>query len=1670
LNIQVRASVGLPAEHFLRRARRSPGAPAVVDGATTMTYAELDRRSGELAGLLRARGIGPECFVAVCLRRRVETVVALLAVWRCGAAYVPVDPDHPRDRVAWILRDTGAGLVLTERALADTVRAAGGEPLELDAAWSHRPTPADLRADHAAPDNAAYAIYTSGSTGRPKGVVVTHAGIANRIRWAVDRHGLGPHDRVLQKTALTFDAAGWEIFAPLVSGGTVVLAPDGAERDPAALVAAMARHGVTVLQVVPSLLRLLVEEDGWAGCADLRLLFSAGEALHAELCGRLLQRADVTVWNTYGPTECSIDATAQRYDPALRSGPVPIGTPLDNLWCVVLDENGALTPIGIPGELHVGGVGLARGYLGRPDLTAERFVPDPFGPEGSRLYRTGDRVRWSTAGRLEFLGRADDQVKINGVRIEIGEIEAALATHPELIAAAVTVFAGAAGAPRTVAYVVHRDAPVPVDRLRAHLRRTLPDAYLPATFVPLPALPLTTSGKVDRRALPAADLGSSTGRPPFVAPRSPAERTVAAVWSELLGVDRVGVDDDFFQLGGSSLLITRLAGRLRAHWHVDIPVREFYSSATVAAQARLIGTGAAEQEPVRPVPRDGTLPLSYAQQRLWFLDRMAPGGADWVTPTIVRLPADTTPSTVDAALRLLAERHEILRTRYAERDGSPFQVVHPAEPVELTVVDATRQSLAGRLAAEIGRGFDLVTVPVWRALLARLPGEEHLLLITVHHIASDGWSSALLAREVARACTAVRTVTPPAWPDLPVQYGDFAVWQRQRLAGAELARQVDHWRDRLAGLTPLELPADRPRPVHRDAAGAAVPVRLPAPLARAVVDLGRRHGGTPFMVLLTAFTTLLARYTGRWDVAVGTPVAGRVRPELDGVLGCFLNSLVLRSALHDAMSFAEALAVVRRTCLDAFAHSDVPFERLVEELQPERDTSRTPLFQVLFELVEEGATSAPVRAEDHDALLSRWTTARTDLTLYLHHEADGAISGALEFARTLFDAATVERLAEHFTALVEAVVAEPDRALSEVGFLGAAELAVVAPPPVGGVVTGDLALGEAFAARSRVAPDAIAVAGAGAPRTYGEINEWANRLAHLLRGHGVSAGDLVGVCLPRAAELMPALLGVLKSGAGYVPLDPAHPVDRLSFVLADTGVSVLVTTTELAPRLAAGFAGVVVLVDGDGTALIDELPGTDPAPVAGLDDVAYVIYTSGSTGRPKGVCVTHRNVLRLMAAGHGLYGFSPDDVWPLFHSYAFDVSVWEMWGALLYGGTLVMVPADVARAPSELLDLMLRHGVTVLNQTPSAFRGLVRLAADGDTRIDRLALRLVVFAGEKLELPDLAGWVARRGLDTPVLANMYGITETTVHSTFHRVVPEDLHPGAGNPIGVPLADLTLRLLDRAGLPVPIGVPGEIHVGGPGVARGYLSRPELTAARFVPDPCGVPGDRMYRSGDLARRLPDGRLQFLGRLDDQVKIRGYRVELGEIVAALHAVPGVADAVVVVREDVPGDRRLIAYLVAAAGSRPDVDELRSVLARRLPDYMVPAAFVAVDRIPLTANGKLDRRALPAPQQALRSERFLAPAGPVESRLAGIWAEVLDAERVGVTDDFFDAGGNSLLALRLSARIREAYGVDYPVRLVFENPTVRQAARRVEALLRADIESMAQQELIRQTAGRQG
>ncbi|GAA2347991.1 amino acid adenylation domain-containing protein [Streptomyces kunmingensis] len=1077
---------------------------------------------------------------------------------------------------------------------------------------------------------------------------------------------------------------------------------------------------------------------------------------------------------------------------------------------------------------------------------------------------------------------------------------------------------------------------------------------------------------------------------------------------------------------------------------------------------RLAGRRRARRSAIPRADRSAPLRLSYGQEQMWFLDRLDPDSTRYLVPLLVRLTGALDAGVLADAWQRLTDRHEILRTRYALHGEEPVQIVSARERAALPLEDLTHLPADERetrvraiVTGELFVPFDLERDLPVRARLIRLGDAEHVLAVVFHHIACDAWSTEVIGQELSALYTALVRGEEPRLPEVAVQYADFAAWQRAEMSGATLERHLDHWKEQLAGISPIELPTDRPRKAVRDAAGDTVAFSVPAELASRLREFAQERTATPFMVVLAAFQSLLARHTGSADVTVGTVVSGRGRPELQGMLGYGINTLALRGSWADGTSFGELVDATKDTVLGAFDHQGVPFAQLIDAVQPERDLSRNPLFDVALTMHGErtsafalpGIVAEPFRAEG-DA-------AKYDLDLQLRQDADGTLHGHLEYAVELFDRTTAERLTGQLVRLLDAATAAPDADLAHLSFLGDDEVRLLIR---GAAVTGEVTrtVHQVFEEQAARTPDAVAVHFAGEELTYAELDERANRVAHHLIGLGVGQETLVGVCLERGTDLLPALLGVLKAGGAYLPLDPSQPADRIGYMLQDAAAPVVVTERAHAGLFDGLHDGpvLVLVLDGDeGRAALAAAPATDPGARTDADSLIYVIYTSGSTGRPKGVGLTHANVRRLFTVTAHQTGFRGDDVWTLFHSYAFDFSVWEMWGALLHGGRLVVVPKDVARDPSAFLDLLVEQRVTVLNQTPSAFRALVAAAREGDPRTDRLALRTVVFGGEKLEVADLRPWADRLGLDAPTLVNMYGITETTVHVTHHRLDEDDLARGAVSPVGVPLDDLAVRILDAHGNLAPIGVPGEIHVAGRGVARGYLGRPALTAERFVPDPYGAPGDRLYRSGDVARRLADGSLEFLGRNDAQVKIRGFRVELGEINAALGAQDGVRDAVVLVRDDSqgspdspgsPGDKQLVAYVVPAEGAAPDTAGLRAALARELPEYMVPATFVTLDALPLTVNGKLDTKALPAPAARVAGTEYTAPRTGLEERTAAVWGEVLGHERVGVHDSFFDLGGHSLRAITLAGRLREA-GLDVSVRDLFEHRTVALLCERL-------------------------
>ncbi len=1634
---------------FEAQVARTPDAVAVETKDSRLTYAQLDHRANQLARYLLRRGVRPGDRVGLCVRRSLGMGVGLLGILKAGAAYVPLDPGYPRERLALMSQDCGAAVLLTEEPLRDLLSPDVAKVCldgDAEAIAREEDTPPEVPVW---PESPAYAIYTSGSTGRPKGALISHRALANHMAWLLSAFGLRPGDRILQKTPLSFDASVWECWAPLLVGGPLVLAPPEAHRDPAALVDCLVRQRITVLQVVPSLLRLLLEEPALSRATHLRWLFCGGEALATELAPRLRARLpQVRLVNLYGPTEVTIDATSALASGEETGATVPIGRPVANTRAYVLDGLGQPVPPGIPGELFLGGEGLAHGYLGQPALTAERFIPDAFsGTPGARLYRTGDRARWLRDGTLEYLGRMDAQVKVRGVRVEPGEVQAALTGHPRIREAVAVAREDGPGGKRLVAYVVPRAEPTPTSaELRAFLADRLPEYMVPSAWVVLPALPLLPNGKVDTRALPAPDLEQTAEE--HVPPRTFLEQVVADSWALLMGLSRVGANDHFFERGGHSLLATQVTSHLRAVLGVELPVRAVFEAPTVAQLAERLQSLREDargwQPPsLAPTPREAPPPLSFAQQRLWFIEQLAPGGFSYNVPLFARLTGPLDVAALEYSLGAIVQRHEALRTTFTEMDGQPVQRIAPelalTLPVEAleTLTEAERyRELQRRAELEAQRPFDLRRGPLIRAKLLRLAASEHVLLLVLHHIVCDGWSLGVLLRELEALYRAFCLGTRSSLPALPVQYADFAVWQRQWLRGEVLETQLAWWKEQLAGAPPvLELPTDRPRPPVQSFRGAFLMVPLPAALSAELRRVCLEERVTLFMALLAGFQALLSRYSGQPDIVIGSPIAGRNRQEVESLIGFFVNTLALRIRADGDASFRELLRRVRETCLGAYAHQEVPFEQLVEALKPTRDLSRSPLFQVMFAL-QNAPTAMELSGVSLEALDLQTGMAKFDLTL-LVRETEAGLVGFWEYNTALFDEETVARMAAHYARLLEAATARPELSLAKLPLLSEAERLQVL------VQWNDTrvdfpreacihALFEAQVART---PDAVALEHEGACLTYAQLNHRANQLAWHLRRLGVSIGTPVGLCAGRSLELVVAVVAILKAGGAYVPLDASYPSERLAFMAEDTGVPVLLVQPKLASRLPP-LAARVVRLEPSWDAFAHER-SDDPGVHVDPQSLAYVMYTSGSTGQPKGVCVPHRAVVRLVR-GSSFVEWGPGEVFLQLAPSSFDASTLELWGALLHGAKLVIF-SEHTPTLEELGRALVHHGITTLWLTSALFEQMM------STQPEALAHVRQLLAGGDVLSP---ARVRERLAAGALLVNGYGPTENTTFSTCHRMTrPEQV--GASVSIGQPIANSQAYVLDERMQPVPVGVEGELYVGGDGLAWGYLRRPELTAERFVPHPFSEePGARLYRTGDRARWLRDGRLEFLGRRDTQVKLRGFRIEPGEVEAALLRHPAVREAVVVAREDGPGGKRLVAYVVPRAAPAPTAAELRGTLQNTLPEYMVPSAFVTLEALPLTPNAKVDRKALPAPDLEGPREDFVPPRTAMEERVAAIWGPLLGLSRVGAKDHFFERGGHSLLATQVVSRLREALQVEVPVRTLFEAPTVAELAEHLESL----------------------
>ncbi len=1637
-------------EQLNEQARLTPQRTALVWDGGSLDYAELHQQANRLAHYLRDKGVGPDTCVAIAVERSPQLLVGLLAILKAGGAYVPLDVDYPAERLAYMLADCNAGLLLSHSNLlgklpqVDGVSAIALDQLHLDSWPSHAP------GLHLHGDNLAYVIYTSGSTGQPKGVGNTHAALAERLQWMQASYVLDDSDVLMQKAPISFDVSVWECFWPLVSGCKLVLAGPGEHRDPQRIAALVQAHGVTTLHFVPPLLQVFVQEPQAGACSSLRRLFSGGEALSAALRDRVLQvLPQVQLHNRYGPTETAINVTHWHCQ-ATDGERSPIGRPLGNVLCRVLDDELELTAPGVPGELYLGGAGLARGYLGRPGLTAERFVPRADG-NGERLYRSGDRARWQVqTAALEYLGRLDQQVKVRGFRVEPEEVQACLLAQAGVEQALVLIHKDAVGA-QLVGYYSGSAQP---DALLTVLAEQLPAYMVPAQLIPLAQMPLGPSGKVDRKALPAPVWQQRQ----HVEPQTELQQQVAAIWREVLNLPRVGLQDDFFALGGHSLLATQIVSRTRQACDVELPLKALFDASELGAFCaeitRIRAAGERNlQGAITRVDRRQAVPLSYSQQRMWFLWQMEPGSPAYNVGGMARLRGTLHVDAFERALQALVVRHETLRTTFPSIDGVPYQCVAEDSSLHLDwqdfsalPADARQQRLQQLADDQAHQPFDLERGPLLRACLVKAGEREHFFVLTLHHIVTEGWAMDIFARELGELYEAFVDDRESPLAPLPVQYLDYSVWQRQWLESGEGARQLAYWQARLGDEHPvLALPADRPRPAVQSHRGELYRFELDPALVARVHAFNSQRGLTLFMTMTATLAALLHRYSGQRDLRIGAPVANRIRPESEGLIGAFLNTQVLRCELDGQMSVAQLLEQVRQVAIEGQSHQDLPFDQLVEALQPPRSSAYNPLFQVMCN-VQRWAfqQSRQLAGMQVDYLVNDASATKFDLYLEVT-DLDGRLGCCLTYSRDLFDEPRIARMAEHWQQLLAGLLDNPQQRLCELPMLSSAEQQLLA-----GQLQGEqgLALDQTvhglFAAQAARTPHAGALTFAGRHMTYAELDQQANRLARALRERGVGPQVRVGLALERSLEMVVGLLAILKAGGAYVPLDPEYPLDRLRYMIEDSRIGLLLSQRALLQTLGQLPEGVARWSLEDDSA---SLSAYSDAPLDNLNlpqHQAYLIYTSGSTGKPKGVVVSHGEFAMHCQAVIDAFDMRSDDCELHFYSINFDAASERLWVPLLCGARVVL-RAQGQWGAEDICQLVREQQVSILGFTPSYGSQLAQyLAGQGE----QLPVRLVITGGEALTGEHLQR--IRQAFAPQQFFNAYGPTETVV-MPLACLAPQTLPADLGSvPIGRVIGSRTAYILDEDLALLPQGAIGELYVGGAGLAQGYHDRPGLSAERFVADPFGSEGGRLYRTGDLVRLGSDGLVEYVGRADQQVKIRGFRIELGEIESRLQAHADVDEAVVLAL-DLPGGKQLVGYLVcgqAAADSEAQGllrDAVKADARQHLPDYMVPAHLVLLDSLPLMGNGKLDRRALPLPDLEQARQQYQAPGNEVEAQLAQIWRDVLNVARVGVQDNFFELGGDSILSIQVVSRARQA-GLQFTPRDLFQHQTIQTLAAIVQ------------------------
>jgi amino acid adenylation domain-containing protein len=1670
---------------FEEKVEQHPDAIALVFQDQQISYRELNNRANQLANYLKSCGVKPEILVGICLERSIEMVVGLLSILKAGGAYVPLDPTYPKERLALILEDTQLSFLLTQRKLSDVLFQFENSIICLDTdADSIKRHSCENPTNELSPDNLAYIIYTSGSTGKPKGVQITHDNIWQYLRSINKVIQVQSNDIYLHTASFSFSSSVRQLILPLSRGSKIILASYEQIRNPLNLLTIIHHQGVTIFDTVQSVWRYALqaleslEQDSVRELlqSNLRLLIFSGGLLPCQLLKKIRNQltSQTNIVNVYGQTEtigvCAYPIPEQ-FDQ--EEGYVPVGYPFEHIQTYVLDAN--LQPVtqNEKGELYVEFSGLERGYLNRTELNSEQFISNPFNQESStKLYKTGDVARYLSNGALEVLGRLDHQVKIREMRIELGEIELTLEQHPNIRQTVAVTVDDLDNEKYIVAYIVPKlisddlNQTTFIREVKTFLKEKLPEYMQPSSFVILTSLPLTPNGKVDRQALPTPDITNIQLETEFEPPSNPTEEILANIWAKVLNISRVGINDNFFDLGGHSLLVTQVISRCRQAFLVEIPLLIFFEQPTIAelaliiAELKLQETDLLVSQTITPRNKSTNIKLSFAQQRLWILDQLDPNSALYNIQDAVQLIGELHVDVLQQALDAIAKRHEIIRTSYIAENGNPIQVINTPKSIELTTIDLLSYAETEReiqiqkiLQQESQRPFNLASDTMLRGCLLQLAPQKNILLLVIHHIAADAWSMGILWEELTQLYQAFLAGQDNPFPELPIQYADFTVWQRAWLSGEVLDQQLQYWKRQLANLNPvLELPTDFSRPLVQSYRGKSQSVPLPEKLSSSLQELGHREGVTLYMLLLAAFQTLLYRYTGQEDILVGSPIAGRNRTEVERLIGFFVNTIVLRTDLSGDPSFRQLLAKVCSTTLEAYSYQDLPFDKLVEELQPERSLAYNPIFQVMFSVEKSPILQREFAGSTARSLPIESKTVKFDLDITVMEDSVNELVVVWNYNTDLFNPSTIERMAGHFQTLLEGIVANPEQSISQLPLLTKSEQE-------------QLLLGwnhrpreytrecvqHLFEEQTDRTPEAVAILFGQQHLTYRELNSKANQLAHYLRSRGVAADQFVGISVERSLDMIVAILGVLKAGAAYIPLDPAYPSDRLSYMINDADISVILTQDLWRSQLTDHQAEFICL-DSDWEK-IAAYSQENPIKTNTGENLAYVIYTSGSTGKPKGVMISHQALSIFTQTIISEYQITADDRLLQFASINFDVAVEEIYPSLCTGATLVIRNDEMLSDLQTFFQACEDWQLTVINLPTAYWHDLVAEMTVKDIPLPE-SLRLVLIGGEKVLPEPVRSWqkyVVKSGKsDRLQLINAYGPTETTVSATLYRV-PNTIDINGEVPIGRPLAHLQTYILDPHLQPVPIGVSGELYIGGDSLAKGYLNRLELTNEKFIPNPFSLEaGSRLYKTGDLARYLPDGNIEYLGRIDNQVKIRGFRIELGEIETVLSQHPNIRATVVTAREDSPSDKRLVAYVVADQ-VQPQITDLRGFLQELLPNYMIPNAFVFLEAMPITPNGKIDYRNLPAPDTSslqLNTE-FVPPSNSMEESLANIWAEVLGINRVGINDNFFDLGGHSLLAIQVISRCRQSFSVEIPLQILFEQPTIAKLGDRIKTLL---------------------